>query len=346
MSLSLVSLLPKKFYYQIRRSRLLEIDAHLDTKRLKCQESMIVLFFINFRGGIAVVWLGQKNGEYVAMKQFPKQGSEHIAQLLDSVEDKKDLWLIYELCKGRSLNECLFEVKGEFYKVKDFIIRMCEALSLFSRLGIVHADLKPDNILIDYDEQNKQLRSLKIIDFGSAFMLSADGKMLKDQREFAMSTPEYLPPEIQQYLSRRFTSQNNYTIEDFQECAFVFDIWSLGSILLEILSGFPIWLSLKSRVKGLDGRHIINYGIFGVQGRDNSKILQKQHQTLSNGMPTLKKVLKKGFDAGGNILIDNSEFMDVMGQMLDWNPNTRISPNDVLKHKFLQQALQQVQQLQ
>jgi hypothetical protein len=35
---------------------------------------------------------------------------------MNSVEDKKDLWLIYELCKGRNLNECLFEVKGEFYK--------------------------------------------------------------------------------------------------------------------------------------------------------------------------------------------------------------------------------------
>jgi hypothetical protein len=36
--------------------------------------------------------------------------------LVESVEDKKDLWLIYELCEGRTLNEHLFDVKGEFYK--------------------------------------------------------------------------------------------------------------------------------------------------------------------------------------------------------------------------------------
>ena len=36
--------------------------------------------------------------------------------LIDSVEDKKDLWLIYELCPGKTMNELLFEVKGEFYK--------------------------------------------------------------------------------------------------------------------------------------------------------------------------------------------------------------------------------------
>ena len=63
----------------------------------------------------------------------------------------------------------------------------------------------------------------------------------------------------------------------FEKIAFVFDVWSLGSIILEVLSGFPLWLSLKSRVKSLDGRSIINYGIFGVSGRDNAKILTKQN---------------------------------------------------------------------
>lgn len=55
----------------------------------------------------------------------------------------------------------------------------------------------------------------------------------------------------------------------------MFDIWSLGSILIEILSGFPLWLSLKGKVISVDGRNIMNYGIFGVSGRDNAKILQK-----------------------------------------------------------------------
>lgn len=87
-----------------------------------------------------------------------------------------------------------------------------------------------------------------------------------------MSTPEYLPPEVQTYLSRKYSSKLNFSIDDFSPCPYIFDVWSLGSIILEILSGFPLWLSLKSRVKSLSGKSILNYGLFGVSGRDNEKI--------------------------------------------------------------------------
>lgn len=56
------------------------------------------------------------------------------------------------------------------------------------------------------------------------------------------------------------------------------------------MSGFPLWLSLKSRVKSLDGRSVINYGIFGVAGRDNGKILAKMNQIFgpNQGMDKLR----------------------------------------------------------
>jgi serine/threonine protein kinase len=121
--------------------------------------------------------------------------------LIDSVEDKKDLWLIYELCKGKTMNEHLFEVKGEFYKgeriymvhhgdfyhalrtnmnlMRDFMMRMCDVLTLFARLSIVHADLKPDNIIIDYNESTQEILSLKVIDLGSSFLLNPEGHVLE-----------------------------------------------------------------------------------------------------------------------------------------------------------------------
>lgn len=47
-----------------------------------------------------------------------------------------------------------------------------------------------------------------------------------------------------------------------------YDMWSLGAIILEILSGIPIWMSLKCRtVPQANGKQTISTGIFGVQGR-------------------------------------------------------------------------------
>lgn len=54
-----------------------------------------------------------------------------------------------------------------------------------------------------------------------------------------------------------------------------YDVWSLGAILLEIMSGFPLWLSLKGRVSLPNGKNIIGMGLFGVQGREGKKILIK-----------------------------------------------------------------------
>ena len=122
---------------------------------------------------------------------------------------------------------------------------------------------------------------------------------------------------------------------DFKHCSFIFDVWSLGSILLECLSGFPLWLSLKSRVITLEGRSIINTGLFGVAGRDNGKILNKQNQLLSNGFPGLLIQLKKGFDIGGNIWTKDKVFLNLLSELLCPDPGRRISPDEILNHEFL-----------
>mmetsp|Transcript_16303 Transcript_16303/g.11487 ORF Transcript_16303/g.11487 Transcript_16303/m.11487 type:complete len:108 (-) Transcript_16303:686-1009(-) len=107
------------------------------------------------------------------------------------------MWLIYEVCEGKTMNEGMFEVKGEFYKgeriymvhhsnfyhclrndvnlLRDFVQSMSTTLAFFARIGIVHADLKPDNILIDFDPENRKIKSMKIIDLGSSFLLNPEG---------------------------------------------------------------------------------------------------------------------------------------------------------------------------
>jgi dual specificity tyrosine-phosphorylation-regulated kinase 2/3/4 len=124
-------------------------------------------------------------------------------------------------------------------------------------------------------------------------------------------------------------------VEDFAEIAYTFDMWSLGSILVEILSGFPLWLSLKSRVIGLDGRSITNYGLFGVAGRDHSKILKKQIEILGHGYQSLLQTFKKGFDYRGQQWLADKSFVDMLMQMLSMKPEARINPIELARHAFM-----------
>lgn len=52
-------------------------------------------------------------------------------------------------------------------------------------------------------------------------------------------------------------------------------MWSLGVILVEILTGIPVWMSYKCKLKTINGKTLINTGLLGVQGREGSKILLK-----------------------------------------------------------------------
>lgn len=117
------------------------------------------------------------------------KGHKYISHLLDKIEDKRDCWLVYEL-GGSSLSKMLFEVKGEFHNgeriyfvnhqnfyidikqnkdlLRQFLFKLMYAFDLLQGHGIVHADIKSDNILVSYTKD--EVTSVKIIDFGSAFL--------------------------------------------------------------------------------------------------------------------------------------------------------------------------------
>jgi len=136
---------------------------------------------------------------------------------------------------------------------------------VLQKAKIIHSDLKPDNILVDFDYQTQKIKEVKLIDFGSSFMYN-------NPTGLSVSTPEYLAPEILDFLENR---QSRGSCEDLMACLhpWSFDVWSLGSILLEILTGCPLWLSLKSRMITAQGKSIMGTGLFGVCGRDGKKIL-------------------------------------------------------------------------
>lgn len=158
-----------------------------------------------------------ENGEvnYALNSQlFP--GINHFTRLIDDRDDPKDIWLIYDLGPS-SLSKHLYELKGEFYKgerlyhvhhqhmyqkmkeaghkpLRQLIKYMAEALDALAECGLVHADLKPDNILVDYDPETNEINDVKLIDFGSSFYFETPGNI-------QATTPEYLAPEILEHIT-------------------------------------------------------------------------------------------------------------------------------------------------
>ncbi len=67
------------------------------------------------------------------------------------------------------------------------------------------------------------------------------------------------------------------------------DMWSIGTIFLEIITGFPMWLGLKGRTV-CGKRSILSSGVFAAKGREPMKIIQKQRAFLSHLDKSLRKL--------------------------------------------------------
>ncbi|MBF5044955.1 serine/threonine protein kinase [Aggregicoccus sp. 17bor-14] len=100
-------------------------------------------------------------------------------------------------------------------RLKDSMLQLCEALAYIHQRGLVHRDLKPSNIMVDEDRQ------VRLMDFGLAKFLADDAQVTADGR--LVGTFRYMAPE--QILGEQLDARA--------------DLYSLGVILYELLSGQP-----------------------------------------------------------------------------------------------------------
>lgn len=145
-------------------------------------------------------------------------------------------------------------------------MEVCKPLMLLNAHNIVHSDLKTENILLKLNRKEDRhkaihmIKELKIIDFGSSFLMT-------NLKQFSMATPEYMPPEILNYIL--YQNGLDYDEELLKKIKkytnpWVIDIWSLGCIVLEIVHGVPLWMSLKTKIENTNK---YAEGLFAVKGR-------------------------------------------------------------------------------
>ena len=124
-------------------------------------------------------------------------------------------YIVMEYVEGITLKEYLKESGALVWnQAVDFAIQICSALQHAHRKGIIHRDIKPQNIMVTKDNV------LKVMDFGIARAVSTYTTKIDNE---AMGTAHYCSPE---------QAKGSYTDERS-------DIYSLGVVIYEMLTGHP-----------------------------------------------------------------------------------------------------------
>jgi len=121
-------------------------------------------------------------------------------------------FIAMEYVAGKTLRMLISEGTLHIKKAINYASQICEGLGKAHEAGIVHRDIKPENIIIDHDDR------VKILDFGLAKLKNVS-QLTKESS--TLGTIKYMSPE-----------QTRGEEVDYHT-----DIWSLGVVLFEMLSG-------------------------------------------------------------------------------------------------------------
>ena len=198
-----------------------------------------------------------------------------IIKLYNHFEDDESIYLLMDLAPGGNLIDKL-TAKGylpEKVALK-YIIQIVAALQYLHSQSppIIHRDLKPENVLLDKDD------NCKLADFGSA-----------NQKNFTTTfcgTPLYMAPEM---LLKSDYDQN-------------LDVWSLGILIFELLSGKPPF-NVPGELDKLDAQAVL------------MKTILETGLEFPKWFPTLAK--------------------DLLEKMLNKDPKKRLNIEGVANHQWL-----------
>ncbi|XP_076842558.1 uncharacterized protein LOC143487507 [Brachyhypopomus gauderio] len=347
-------------------------DYHLVQHEVLCSASnnYEVLEFLG-RGAFGQVAKCWKRGtnEIVAIKilkdhpAYARQGQIEMSILSRLNRENADEFNIvrsYECFQHRNHLCLVFEMLGQslydFLKCNNFsplplkcirpiVQQLATALLKLKSLGLIHTDLKPENIMLV--DPVRQPYRVKVIDFGSATHVS------KAVCSSYMQTRYYRSPEI---------------ILGLPFCEAI-DMWSLGCVIAELFLGWPLYpgaseydqIRYISQTQGIPAKNLLIGGTktrcffhkgsgssyhlwrlktpleheveFGVKSQETKRyIFNRLDDMMQVNIPRLE---------GTDILVEKAdrwEFIDLLKKMLTLDAGKRITPMNTLYHPFVTMA--------
>ncbi|RDB21185.1 hypothetical protein Hypma_011360 [Hypsizygus marmoreus] len=246
------------------------------------------------------------------LRKWDADGTHHVLKMIEHFYFRNHLCIATELL---SIN--LYElIKANGFVgfttslIRRFTSQMLMSLSLMRHHRIVHCDLKPENVLLRHPSKS----AIKVIDFGSSC---------------------FEHEKIYTYIQSRFYRSPEVILGMNYHMAI--DMWSLGCILAELYTGFPIFpgeneqeqLSCIMEVLGIPEKEFVNRSsrkklFFDPNGAPRAVINSKGRRRRP-GTKTLAQVLR----------CNDDEFVDFISKCLVWDPERRIKPQAAMRHPFV-----------
>ncbi|MXQ97734.1 hypothetical protein E5288_WYG011610 [Bos mutus] len=267
------------------------------------------------------------------LRKQDKDNTMNVIHMLENFTFRNHICMTFELL-SMNLYELIKKNKFQGFSlplVRKFAHSILQCLDALHKNRIIHCDLKPENILL-----KQQGRSgIKVIDFGSS--------CYEHQRVYTyIQSRFYRAPEV--ILGARY--------------GMPIDMWSLGCILAELLTGYPLLpgedegdqLACMIELLGMPSQKLLD-----ASKRAKNFVSSKGYPryctvtTLSDGSVVLNGGRsRRGKLRGppesrewGNALkgCDDPLFLDFLKQCLEWDPAVRMTPGQALRHPWLRRRL-------
>ncbi|KAL9057527.1 MAG: hypothetical protein Q9162_002259 [Coniocarpon cinnabarinum] len=235
---------------------------------------------------------------YRELKLLKHLRHENVITLSDIfISPLEDIYFVTELL-GTDLHRLLTSRPLEKQFIQYFLYQILRGLKYVHSAGVVHRDLKPSNILINEN------CDLKICDFGLA-------RIQDPQMTGYVSTRYYRAPEI-------MLTWQKYDVE--------VDIWSAGCIFAEMLEGKPLFpgkdhvnqFSIITELLGTPPDEVIRTICSENTLRFVQSLPKRERQPLKNKFQNA-----------------DQEAVDLLENMLVFDPRARIKAGDALAHEYL-----------
>ncbi|KAG5857020.1 hypothetical protein ANANG_G00014100 [Anguilla anguilla] len=269
----------------------------------------------------------------------------HIVRFYEAFGDEFHVYLVEEVM-GQNLHD--FQkanslIKFKIRDIRTVVLQVATALAKLKDMGVVHADIKQENIVLV--NQRREPFRVKLIDFGSA---------ITTHDLASMWTP---------YIQPRFVRAPEVLLG--YRCTEKIDVWSLACVMGEMAlgrtlfpccelelahsifgsRGFPSATMLEASIKTKlffdlvdNGRGAHELRVKPYQGRELFTGTQSLRRHVPANLELLQALedLAKGYEE--QELAESADrrcLVDLLNRMLVLEPEQRISPNQALRHPFL-----------